>query len=297
MSKFWSYLKNIKITKFKSYLKNIKITKFKSYLKNIKITKFKSYLKNIKITKFKSYLKNIKITKFKSYLKNIKITKFKSYLKNIKITKFKSYLKNIKITKFKSYLKNIKITKFKSYLKNIKITKFKSYLIRNNPREEKLLQKKLIENSKDDTAEKAKKSIIPKLEIKETALSEEEAILLTSEHRIRFDEPAVIETAIFENNQGTKLFKELFIYEGKSYPISDMRRASVGSGLLWNLASLVIHFKNGKTIEFSVGSTSSSQMFNPLFDYNNVDYVKRDYKTRTQNWATTINMLIANNTK
>ena len=266
-------------------------------MKNIKITKFKSYLKNIKITKFKSYLKNIKITKFKSYLKNIKITKFKSYLKNIKITKFKSYLKNIKITKFKSYLKNIKITKFKSYLKNIKITKFKSYAIRNDPREEKLLQKKLIENSKDDTAEKTKNNLSPKLEIRETALPEQGAISMTSEHRIRFDASAMSETAIFENNQGTKLFKELFIYEGKSYPISDMKRASVGSGLLWNLASLVIHFKNGKTIEFSVGSTSSSQMFNPLFDYNNVDYVRRDYKTITQKWATTINTLIANNTK
>ena len=120
---------------------------------------------------------------------------------------------------------------------------------------------------------------------------------MTSEHRIRFDATAISETAIFENNQGTKLFKELFIYEGKSYPISDMKRASVGSGLLWNLASLVIYFKNGKTIEFSVGSTSSSQMFNPLFDYNNVDYVRRDYKTITQKWATMINTLITNSAK
>ena len=101
------------------------------------------------------------------------MSKFWSYLKNIKITKFKSYLKNIKITKFKSYLKNIKITKFKSYLKNIKITKFKSYLIRNNPREEKLLQKKLIENSKADTSEKTENKLIPNLESRETALLEQ----------------------------------------------------------------------------------------------------------------------------
>ena len=188
------------------------------------------------------------------------------------------------------------MSKFWGYLKSIKSTKFWGYAIRNDAREEKLLQEKLIENSKDNTAEKAKNNLSQKLEIRETALPEQGAILMTSEHRIRFDPTTMSETAIFENNQGTKLFKELFIYEGKSYPITDMKRASVGSGLLWNLASLVIHFKNGKTIEFSVGSTSSSQMFNPLFDYNNVDYVRRDYKTITQNWATTINSLIAKNT-
>jgi hypothetical protein len=225
------------------------------------------------------------------------MSKFWSYLKDIKSSKFWSYLKDIKSSKFWSYLKDIKSSKFWSYLKDIKSSKFWSFAIRNDSGEENSVQIKLREDSKDSTAIETKNNFSSKLVSREKALSEEGAILMTSDHRIIFDESDMSETAIFENNQGTKLFKGLFLYEGKSYPISDMKRASVGSGLLWNLASLVIHFKNGKIIEFSVGSTSSSQIFNPLFDYNNVDYIRRGYKTRTQKWATTINTLIANNNK
>ena len=97
---------------------------------------------------------------------------------------------------------------------------------------------------------------------------------------------------ILENKQGSKLFKDRFVHEGQTYLIADMKQASLSSGFL-EPTVLAINFKDGKQKDFRVGTVSNSSVLGDLFHSLLTDNAGQDLKASTQQWVTTINMLIA----
>ena len=93
-----------------------------------------------------------------------------------------------------------------------------------------------------------------------------------------------------------KLTKDRFVYGAgdrtQTYQISDIRRASMRSGSL-SLPKLQLEFNDGTAKEFFVGTTSGSSRFSAFMSGGMVDPVSQDQKNSTQQWVTTINMLIA----
>ena len=100
------------------------------------------------------------------------------------------------------------------------------------------------------------------------------------------------EVVILENKKGSKLFKDRFIHEGKTYLISNMKNTVMKSGWLQDTC-MEITFKDQSKREFNVGSVSTSSSLNALFSGLMVDTMSQDLKTSTQQWVTSINMLIA----
>jgi hypothetical protein len=87
-------------------------------------------------------------------------------------------------------------------------------------------------------------------------------------------------TVILETKRA-KLMKDRFIFQGQTYLLSEIKNASLKSGFL-KLTALVLEFNDGKIKEFLLGKKES---IGSLSDSSMVVY--------TQQWVTTINMLIA----
>ena len=87
------------------------------------------------------------------------------------------------------------------------------------------------------------------------------------------------------------LFKDRFVYKGETYPISSMKSASMDSGFFVE-PELTIKFENGQFKHFMVGTMSGESQLNSLLTGGMVDTVSSDLRMSTQQWATTINMLI-----
>ena len=104
------------------------------------------------------------------------------------------------------------------------------------------------------------------------------------------------ENVILENKQGSKLFKDRFVHEGQIYLIADMKQALLSCGFL-EPTVMAITFKNGKQKDFRVGNVSNSSVLNDLFHGFLTGSSGQDLKSSTQQWVTTINMLIAINNK
>jgi hypothetical protein len=100
------------------------------------------------------------------------------------------------------------------------------------------------------------------------------------------------EFAILENNK-SKLFKDRFIHERRTYFISDMKKAVMISGFL-ETTRMEITFKDRTTRDFKVGTVSTSSNLNALLSGFMVDTMSQDLKVSTQQWVTAINMLIVN---
>jgi hypothetical protein len=88
-----------------------------------------------------------------------------------------------------------------------------------------------------------------------------------------------------------KLMKDRFVYNGKVYLTSDIRTASLKSGF-FQPTMLVLEFKNGKNKEFRIGTASPSSHLNVLTTGGLVDTVSQDARMATQQWVTTINLLL-----
>lgn len=56
---------------------------------------------------------------------------------------------------------------------------------------------------------------------------------------------------------------------------------------------LTIKFENGQFKHFSVGTMSGESQLNSLLTCGRVDTISADLRMSTQQWVTTINMLIA----
>ena len=126
----------------------------------------------------------------------------------------------------------------------------------------------------------------------------EEALTIAEELKTAIaEEPkTATETVILESKQGTKLYKNRFIHEGKSYLISDMKKASVKSGFI-HLALLEILFKNGEIHDFQVVSASNTTITNTSFNDFKIDQVSNNFKLAAQQWASIINKLISISSK
>ena len=126
----------------------------------------------------------------------------------------------------------------------------------------------------------------------------EEALTIAEELKttVAVEPKKTTETVILENKQGTKLYKDRFIHEGKSYRISEMKHASVKSGFI-HLALLEILFKNGKIREFQVVSASNTTITNISFSDFKIDQVRNNFKVAAQQWASMINKLIGMSSK
>jgi len=94
-----------------------------------------------------------------------------------------------------------------------------------------------------------------------------------------------------ESKKG-KLMKDKFVFNRQTYLISDMRRASLKIGV-FQPTTLVLEFKNGESKEFSIGTASTPPHLNVLMTSGLVDTVCQDVRMSTQQWVTTINILIA----
>ena len=123
-----------------------------------------------------------------------------------------------------------------------------------------------------------------------TAIAEEPKTAIAEEPK------TATETVILESKQGTKLYKNRFIHEGKSYLISDMKKASVKSGFI-HLALLEILFKNGEIHDFQVVSASNTTITNTSFNDFKIDQVSNNFKLAAQQWASIINKLISISSK
>ena len=97
-------------------------------------------------------------------------------------------------------------------------------------------------------------------------------------------------TLILESKRA-KLTKDRFVYNGKAYLTSDIQRASLRSGL-FQPTMLVLEFKNGENKEFRIGTASTSSHVNVPMTGGLIDTVSRDVRMATQQWVTTINMLL-----
>jgi hypothetical protein len=100
---------------------------------------------------------------------------------------------------------------------------------------------------------------------------------------------------ILENKKGT-LTKSFFNYDGQTYSICDMVKASMTSGF-WKAPALLIDFKNGAQKEFSVWTIERESHAMLFLTGGVVDSLGKDQKSSTQQWVTTINMLIAMHSK
>ena len=131
-----------------------------------------------------------------------------------------------------------------------------------------------------------------------TAIAEEPKTAIAEEPKTAIaEEPkTATETVILESKQGTKLYKNRFIHEGKSYLISDMKKASVKSGFI-HLALLEILFKNGEIHDFQVVSASNTTITNTSFNDFKIDQVSNNFKLAAQQWASIINKLISISSK
>jgi 4-oxalocrotonate tautomerase len=105
--------------------------------------------------------------------------------------------------------------------------------------------------------------------------------------------PPVNETAILENERGTKLYNDRLIHEGKTYLITEMKYASTKAGFIHSL--LQIQFKNGETHSFYVGNLPNMSITNANFKGFKIDYSKTDFKEAAELWASVINALISLN--
>lgn len=102
------------------------------------------------------------------------------------------------------------------------------------------------------------------------------------------------EKIILESKKG-KLMKDKFVYDGETYPLSDITNASVKTPF-WGAPKLILEFKDGKIMEFMVGTLSTSQAANAvslIATGGLVDNVHTELVSSTRQFATTINMLIA----
>ena len=102
------------------------------------------------------------------------------------------------------------------------------------------------------------------------------------------------EVVILENKEDSKLFKDRFIHEDKTYLISDMKNAVMKSGWFPDRC-MEVTFKDQTKRDFAVGTVSTSYSLNALFSCFMVDTMSQDIKTPTQQWVTAINTLIAMN--
>jgi hypothetical protein len=103
------------------------------------------------------------------------------------------------------------------------------------------------------------------------------------------------ENVILES-RNAKLYKDRFIYKNnETYAIGNIKKASVDNGGFFSLPALEIEFKNGETKYFVVGSISTASMLNGLFSDFMVDTGSQELKAAAQQYAGTINMLIALN--
>ena len=122
----------------------------------------------------------------------------------------------------------------------------------------------------------------------------EEALLRAKELNPPVDEelnPPVNETAILENERGTKLYNDRLIHESKTYLITEMKYASTKAGFIHSL--LQIQFKNGETHSFYVGNLPNMSIINANFKGFKIDYNKTDFKEAAELWASVINALIS----
>ena len=103
--------------------------------------------------------------------------------------------------------------------------------------------------------------------------------------------PPVNETAILENERGTKLYNDRLIHEGKTYLLTEMKYASTKAGFIHSL--LQIQFKNGETHSFYVGNLPNMSITNANFKGFKIDYSKTDFKEAAELWASVINALIS----
>jgi DNA-directed RNA polymerase subunit RPC12/RpoP len=88
------------------------------------------------------------------------------------------------------------------------------------------------------------------------------------------------------------LFKDRFVYNGRTYPISSMKSASIDSSFLGD-ADLIIKFKDGLFKRFRVGTMSGSSQLNALLSNFTIDTSSQEIEAVTQQFVTTINMLIS----
>jgi hypothetical protein len=95
---------------------------------------------------------------------------------------------------------------------------------------------------------------------------------------------------ILETERGT-LTKSFFNYDGQTYKISDMTRASITSGF-WKAPALLIDFKDGTQKKFKVWSIDKESHANLLFTGGVVDTLTKDQASSTQQWVKMINLLI-----
>lgn len=95
---------------------------------------------------------------------------------------------------------------------------------------------------------------------------------------------------ILETERGT-LTKSFFNYDGQTYKISDMTRASITSGF-WKAPALLIDFKDGTQKKFKVWSIDKESHANLLFTGGVVDTLTKDQASSTQQWVMMINLLI-----
>ena len=124
----------------------------------------------------------------------------------------------------------------------------------------------------------------------------EEALLRAKELNPPVDEelnPPVNETAILENERGTKLYNDRLIHEGKTYLITEMKYASTKAGFIHSL--LQIQFKNGEKHSFYVGNLPNMSITNANFKGFKIDYNTTDFKEAAELWASVINALISLN--
>jgi hypothetical protein len=97
--------------------------------------------------------------------------------------------------------------------------------------------------------------------------------------------------ALILESKRARLTKDRFVYDGKAYLTSDIRRASLKSGL-FKPTMLVLEFKNGENKEFRIGTTLTSSHLNVLTTDGLIDTVSQDVGMATPQWVTTINMLL-----
>ena len=98
------------------------------------------------------------------------------------------------------------------------------------------------------------------------------------------------EIVILESKRA-KLTKDRFVYNGKAYLTSDIRMASLKSGF-FQPTMLVLEFKNGENKEFRMGTSSTPSHLNVLMSGGLTDTVSQDARMATQQWVTTINLLL-----
>ncbi len=101
---------------------------------------------------------------------------------------------------------------------------------------------------------------------------------------------------ILQTKDGVKLTVDQFIYQGRSYPINTMKRASLKEGNYKSADKLQIEFKDGKTQEFLLKPTINFKEVITdrltTFSFTPMNLAQRKMATQILEWANNINELI-----